>query len=80
MAKKSKEVLVVFDPVGNTLDVWFGEPREAICEEPEEEFLIKKDVKTGEVVGFEKFNVQLKKGEIPSIKFLVKPSEEEAVV
>lgn len=80
MAKKSKEVLVIFDPVGNTLDVWFGEPREAICEETKEEFLIKKDVKTGEVIGFEKFNVQLKKGEIPSIKFLVKPAEKEAAV
>lgn len=33
MAKKSKEVLVIFDPVGNTLDVWFEEPREAISEE-----------------------------------------------
>ncbi len=78
MAKKSKEVLVIFDPAGNTLDVWFEEPREAICEETEEEFLIKKDVKTGEVIGFEKFNVQLKKGDIPSIKFLVRKGTEEA--
>lgn len=80
MAKKSKEVLVIFDPVGNTLDVWFEEPREAICEETDEEFLIKKDAKTGEVIGFEKFNVQLKKGEIPSIKFLVKSAGQEATV
>lgn len=80
MAKKSKEVLVIFDPVGNTLDVWFEEPRETICEETEEEFLIKKDVKTGEVIGFEKFNVRLKKGEIPSIKFLVKSGEEKATI
>lgn len=36
----AKEILVLFDRVGNTLDVWFGEPREAICEEIEEEFLI----------------------------------------
>jgi hypothetical protein len=35
----AKEILVLFDRVGNTLDVWFGEPCEAICEEVEEEFL-----------------------------------------
>ena len=45
----AKEILVVFDRIGNTLDVWFGEPREAICEEVEEEFLIRKrfNPKTG---------------------------------
>lgn len=69
-----KEIKVIFDKVGNTLDVWFGEPREAVCTEIEEEFLIKKDVKTGEVVGFEKFNVVSVKDEIPSMKFLIKPS------
>ena len=80
MAKRSKEVLVIFDPVGNTLDVWFGEPKDAICEETEEEFLIKKDVNTGEVIRFEKFNVQLDEDEIPSIRFLVKSGKEEAAV
>jgi len=69
-----KEIKVIFDKVGNTLDVWFGEPREAVCTEIEEEFLIKKDAKTGEVVGFEKFNVVSVKDEIPSMKFLVKSS------
>ncbi|MEA2052793.1 MAG: DUF2283 domain-containing protein [Euryarchaeota archaeon] len=70
----AKEILVLFDRVGNTLDVWFGEPREAICEEIEEEFLIKKDIKTGEILGFEKFNLlPLKEGEeIPEVKFVVK--------
>ena len=65
------EINVVFDKVGNTLDVWFGKPRKAICEEAEEEFIIKKDSKTGEVIGFEKFNV-FPAGEIPELKFLVK--------
>jgi len=68
----AKEIIVLFDKIGNTLDVWFGKPREAICEETEEEFLIKKDIKTGEVIGFEKFNVLPVKGEIPEIKFMVK--------
>jgi len=59
--ENSKEITVFFDRGGNTLDVWFGKPRKAISEEREEEFLIKKDVKTGEVIGFEKFNVLPKK-------------------
>ncbi|ATZ61485.2 MAG: hypothetical protein BME93_05310 [Methanosarcinales archaeon Met12] len=67
----AKEVLVIFDKVGNTLDVWFGEPKEAVCEETEEEFLIKKDIKTGEVIGFEKFNV-MPEGEVPPVKVLIK--------
>ncbi|MFQ5800096.1 MAG: DUF2283 domain-containing protein [Candidatus Hydrothermarchaeales archaeon] len=80
MEKKSKEVLVVFDPIGHTLDVWFGEPREAVSEEVEEEFLIKKDLETGEVLGFEKFNVDLGEGEAPTIKFLIKSEGGEAQV
>lgn len=70
--EKAREITVVFDKVGNTLDVWFGKPRKAICEETEEEFIIKKDLKTGEVIGFEKFNVSPVDNEIPELKFLVK--------
>ena len=69
--EKRSEITVVFDKAGNTLDVWFGKPRKTICEETEEEFIIKKDLKTGEVVGFEKFNILPAKGEIPEMKFLV---------
>jgi len=71
-----EEIKIVFDRVGKTLDVWFGKPREVICEELEEGFLIKKDKETGEVVGFEKFNV--KSEEIPEVRVLVK--EEPMVV
>lgn len=66
-----KEILVIYDKIGKTLDVWFDKPREAICEETEEEFIIKKDPNTGEVIGFEKFNVVLTE-EIPTVKFIVK--------
>ena len=69
---ETKEITVIFDKEGNTLDVWFVKPRKAICEETEEEFIIKKDMKTGEVIGFEKFNVQLDDNTIPEMKFLVK--------
>jgi len=51
------KILVLFDREGNTLDVWFVEPQEAICEETGDEVLIKKHPKTGEVLGFEKLNV-----------------------
>jgi len=77
--EKRNEITVVFDKVGNTLDVWFGEPRKAICEETEEEFIIKKDLKTGEVVGFEKFNASPAKGGIPEMKFLVREDKASAV-
>ena len=40
----AKGILVPFDRVENTLDVWFGEPREAIWVEIEEEFLIKRRI------------------------------------
>ncbi len=73
MEKKS-EIRVVFDKIGNTLDVWFTEPRKAICEETEEEFIIKKDIDTGEIIGFERFNVFAEGGSIPELKFSVKES------
>ena len=66
------EIKVIFDKTGNTLDVWFGKPRKAVCEETEEGFIVKKDIKTGEVVGFEKFNVFPVTGEIPELTLLVK--------
>jgi uncharacterized protein YuzE len=74
-----KEILVIYDKVGKTLDVWFEQPKDAICEETEEEFLIKKDPVTGEVIGFEKFNITLTE-EIPAIKFLVKDKAQAVAV
>ena len=73
-----KEILVIYDKIGKTLDVWFEEPQEAICEETEEEFLIKKHPKTGKVIGFEKLNVILTE-EIPAVKFIVKGEDKIAV-
>ena len=48
-------ITVVYDKVGNTLDVWLGKPRKAICEEIGKGFILKKDLK-GNVLGFEKLN------------------------
>ncbi len=50
------EVKVLYDEIGNTLTVWFGNPvDEYICEETGEEVILMKD-KEGHVIGFEKLN------------------------
>ena len=56
-----EKLTIVYDKVGNTLDVWFGSPRKAICEEIGGGLILKKDDK-GNVVGFEKLNY-VKEGE-----------------
>ena len=50
-----EKVTVVYDKMGNTLDVWFGKPKKAICEEIGNGFILKKD-KQGSILGFEKLN------------------------
>ena len=50
------DVRVYFDEVGNTLTVWFGDPKdEAVCEETTDEVILMKDAE-GRVIGFEKLN------------------------
>ena len=50
------EVKVLYDEIGNTLTVWFGNPAdEYVCEETGEEVVLMKD-KEGHVIGFEKLN------------------------
>ncbi len=50
-----EKVIVTYDRVGNTLDVWFKKPCEAICEEIGGDVVVKKN-KRGKVIGFEKLN------------------------
>ena len=61
------EVNVYYDPMGNTLTVWFGAPHsgsmrdrhtEYVCEETGDEVILMKN-KQGEVIGFEKLNYSL---------------------
>ena len=55
------QVKVFYDHAGNTLTVWFGDPKsEYICEETTEEFVLMKD-KAGHVLGFEKLNFEITK-------------------
>ena len=50
------EIKVIYDKEGNTLNVWFGDPKnEHISEETGDEVIIVKD-KRGKVIGFEKLN------------------------
>jgi uncharacterized protein YuzE len=50
------EVKVYYDRTGNTLTVWFSNPKdEDFCEETSEEVVLMKD-KSGRIIGFEKLH------------------------
>ncbi len=50
------QVKVYYDQAGNSLTVWFGNPKdEYVCEETGDEVILMKD-KSGQVIGFEKLN------------------------
>ena len=50
------QVKVCFDPFGNTLTVWFGNPSdEVVIEETGAEIILMKD-NNGQVIGVEKLN------------------------
>ena len=47
---------VYFDREGNTLTVWFDDPKkEAVCEETDDDVVLMKD-RRGRVIGFERLN------------------------
>ena len=51
-----EKIRLYYDSKGNTLNVWFDEPKkECISEETGEEIILAKD-KKGKVIGFEKLN------------------------
>ncbi len=61
MKSKTAQIKVYYDREGNTLTVWFGNPKsEYVCEETGEEVILMKD-KKGHVIGFEKLNYVLPK-------------------
>ena len=56
-----EKVRVYFDRLGNTLTVWFDDPKkETICEEIGDDVVIVKD-RRGRVIGFERLNFLSKK-------------------
>jgi len=63
------QVKVFYDKEGNTLTVWFSDPKEEyVCEETGEEVVLMKD-KSGRVIGFEKLNYSLSEAEKLQIAF-----------
>ena len=63
------QVKVFYDQTGNTLTVWFGEPKsEYVCEETAEEVVLMKD-KAGHVLVFEKLNFEVAKADHLNVAF-----------
>jgi uncharacterized protein YuzE len=55
------KVRVFHDRAGNTLTIWFDDPKkEAICEEVNDDVILMKD-KRGRVIGFERLNYLTRK-------------------
>lgn len=50
-----EKIKILYDEVGNTLDVWLKKPQKVVCEETGEEVILKKN-KKGQIVGFEILN------------------------
>jgi uncharacterized protein YuzE len=56
-----EKVRVYYDRTGNTLTVWFDDPKkETVCEEIGDDVVIVKD-RRGRVIGFERLNFLSKK-------------------
>jgi len=52
---------VYYDQTGNTLTVWFDDPKkESICEEIEDDVVLMKD-QCGRLIGFERLNFRSRK-------------------
>ena len=63
------QVKVYYDQQGNTLTVWFGNPKDDyVVEETGDEIVLMKD-KDGNVIGFEKLNYQLPKSTHLNVAF-----------
>lgn len=63
------QVKVYYDKLGNTLTVWFDDPKkEYIAEETGEEVILMKD-EAGRVIGFEKLNFTMAETEQLQVAF-----------
>lgn len=67
-----EKMIIVFNSIGNTVDVWFDDPKkETICEETGAEIILKKD-RNGRIIGFEKLNFLTTKGAAIPMELIVK--------
>jgi uncharacterized protein YuzE len=61
------KVRVYYDRTGNTLSVWFDDPKkEHVCEEVADDTVLVKD-RRGQVIGFERLNYLSKKQQAEGI-------------
>ena len=67
--KKFEKMKIVFDRLGNTVDVWFDNPKKEVFSSEVGDGLILKKDKDGRVIGFEKLNY------LPAKKKFEKPVE-----
>ena len=71
-----EEVKVYYDRTGETLTVWFGNPKdEYVCEHTKEDIILMKD-KHGNVLGFEKLFFSVPPKERLQVTFEEFPVEE----
>jgi hypothetical protein len=64
-----EQIKIFYDRNGNTLTVWFDDPKnEYICEETGDQIILMKD-QNGQVIGFEKLNFSPLKHENLSFYF-----------
>jgi uncharacterized protein YuzE len=63
------KIKLFFDPVGNTLTVWFGDPnQEYTSDETGDDVILMKD-RSGQVIGFEKLNFVPGGKDMPLVTF-----------
>lgn len=63
------KIKLFFDPIGNTLTVWFGDPeKEHVSEETGDDVILMKD-REGKVIGFEKLNFTPIGHDMPLVSF-----------
>ena len=66
-SKKIKPIKIYYDSIGNTLNVWFDDPKkEHFSEETGEEVILNKN-RQGKVIGFEKLNFLAVKNNLQSL-------------
>ena len=71
-----EEIKVFYDRTGETLTVWFGNPKdEHVCEMTREEVILMKD-KADNVIGFEALHVRASSSEPVRFSFEEFPVEE----
>lgn len=56
---------VHYDPEGDFLEIRFGKPKKSYYEEIGEDIFERRELKTGEVIGFALFNVKKRKEKSP---------------